>query len=101
RGIDPRRSQWVAILIDDVPIEVGPYGHTGLSLFPYTSERTQQIDVLRGGVAVRHGPNTVGGVINILTRTIPSVPTLTIEQSGGTDKYWSNNLSYGGRWGKT
>jgi Fe(3+) dicitrate transport protein len=101
RGLDPRRSQWVAILVDDVPIEPAPYGFTGLSIFPYLIERTNQIDVLRGGVAVRHGPNTVGGVIDLITTPIPMQPTLHIQQALGSNAYWSNHISAGTTAGST
>jgi Fe(3+) dicitrate transport protein len=101
RGLDPRRSQRIAILVDDVPIELAPYGFTGLSLFPLVSERIEQIDVLKGGISVRHGPNTVGGVINMITKTIPLYPALFIDQTVGKDNYWSNSLAYGGTWGGT
>lgn len=101
RGLDPRRSQWVAILVDDVPIEPAPYGFTGLSIFPYMIERTHQIDVLRGGVAVRHGPNTVGGVIDLITTPIPTQPTFHVQQAFGTNSYWSNNISLGTSAGRT
>lgn len=101
RGLDPRRSQWVAILIDDVPIEPGPYGHTGLSIFPYLPERTRQVDVLRGGIAVRHGPNTVGGVMNIMTEPIPKRRTFKVSEAFGGDTYWANDLMFGNTWDDT
>jgi Fe(3+) dicitrate transport protein len=98
RGLDPRRSQRIAILIDDVPIELAPYGFTGLSLFPIATERIEQIDVLKGGIAVRHGPNTVGGVVNMITKTIPLYPALFVDQMAGKDNYWSNSIAFGRTW---
>jgi len=71
RGLPPQRSEQVLILVDGIPINLAPYGQTGLSLFPITLESVESIDVARGGIAVRYGPNNVGGVINIHTRRIP------------------------------
>lgn len=71
RGLNPLRSERVMVLQDDVPLALAPYTGTGLSLFPATLESIQRIDVVRGGVAVHHGPNNVGGVINLISRPVP------------------------------
>lgn len=71
RGLNPMRSERVMVLVDGVPIALAPYTGTGLSLFPVTPETVERIDVVRGGVAVRYGPNNVGGVINIISQPIP------------------------------
>lgn len=101
RGLNARRSQWVAMLVDDVPLEPGPYGHTGLSIFPYLPERTETMDILRGGVAVRHGPNTVGGVINMISTPIPVRPQLLAQVGFGSDQYKSGRVAIGGSGGNT
>lgn len=61
RGLNPARSQRVLVLVDGIPATLAPYGQTGLSLFPVTMETVESIDVVRGGAAVRFGPNNVGG----------------------------------------
>ncbi|MET1255522.1 TonB-dependent receptor family protein [Aliikangiella maris] len=70
RGLNPGRSGQVQILLDGVPYSLAPYGHLGLSLFPFTMESVAQIDVVRGGAAVHYGPNNVGGVINFIPKAI-------------------------------
>jgi len=65
------RSANVSLLADGVPLAPAPYGHAGQSLFPFTLERVDAVDLIRGGNTVRYGPNTVSGVINFLTRPIP------------------------------
>ena len=80
RGLNPARSERALVLQDGVPLALAPYTGTGLSLFPVTAETIDRIDVVRGGAAVRFGPNNVGGVINFLTKPIPTKPTVTVRE---------------------
>lgn len=80
RGLNPLRSERAMVLVDGIPLALAPYTGTGLSLFPVTPEMVDRIDLVRGGMAVRYGPNNVGGVINIITRPIPRQPGATIKQ---------------------
>lgn len=80
RGLNPARSERAQVLVDGVPLALGPYTATGLSLFPVTMETIDRIDVVRGGAAVHYGPNNVGGVINIITKPIPSKPTVAARE---------------------
>ena len=72
RGLNPARSEQALILVDGIPITLAPYGQTGMSLFPLTMQSVERVDVVRGGAAVHYGPNNVGGVINFVTKPIPS-----------------------------
>lgn len=80
RGLNPLRSERVMVLQDDMPLALAPYTGTGLSLFPTTLESIERVDVVRGGVAVRYGPNNVGGVINLISRPVPREPSATVKQ---------------------
>lgn len=70
------RSISLGMYADGIPLAPAPYGAPGNSLFPLTSERIYAIDLIRGGGAVRYGPNNVAGVVNFMTRPIPDEPTL-------------------------
>lgn len=72
RGLNPARSEQALILVDGIPATLAPYGQTGMSLFPLTMQSVERVDVVRGGAAVHYGPNNVGGVINFVTKPIPS-----------------------------
>lgn len=78
RGLNPTRSERAQVLLDGVPVALAPYTGTGLSLFPITLQTIERVDVVRGGVAVRYGPNNVGGVINLISRPIPTTPSFTL-----------------------
>lgn len=40
---------------------------------PIEASGIRQIDVLRGPAAILYGPNTLGGVVNVITNVVPSV----------------------------
>lgn len=94
------RSLNVTMLADGIPLAPAPYGHPGSSLFPLPLERVHAIDIHRGGYAVRYGPNTVSGVINFLTRPIPTRTTL--ETRGRYDSYHNSGVytGFGGQYGE-
>lgn len=81
RGLNPARSERAMVLVDGVPLALAPYTGTGLSLFPVTMQSIQAIDVARGGVAVRYGPNNVGGVINFISKPIDREFSATLKES--------------------
>ncbi|WP_229333218.1 TonB-dependent receptor family protein [Halomonas sp. KAO] len=96
RGLSPRRSERVQILVDGIPAALGPYSNIGVSLFPVTLPTLERVDVVRGGAAVHYGPNNVGGVLNFVTRGIPYETEtqlrerLTVDEATGhvlTDSY--------------
>jgi Fe(3+) dicitrate transport protein len=71
RGLEGRYSPRSTILLDGVPLSVAPYGQPQLSFAPVSLANIDAIDVVRGGGAVRYGPQNVGGIINFKTRAIP------------------------------
>lgn len=77
RGLTGRYSPRSTVLLDGVPLAVAPYGQPQLSFAPVSLANIESIDVVRGGGAVRYGPQNVGGIINFRTRGVPSEPGLT------------------------
>jgi Fe(3+) dicitrate transport protein len=71
RGLTGRYSPRSTVLLDGVPLAVAPYGQPQLSFAPVSLNNIESIDVVRGGGAVRYGPQNVGGIINFTTRSIP------------------------------
>ncbi|MFT6835338.1 MAG: Fe(3+) dicitrate transport protein, partial [Francisellaceae bacterium] len=71
RGLNPLRSVDLQVLANGIPLALGPYSATGLSLFPISLNMVEKIDIVRGGAAIQYGPNNVGGVVNIITKPIP------------------------------
>lgn len=77
RGLTGRYSPRSTILLDGIPLAVAPYGQPQLSFAPISLNNIESIDVVRGGGAVRFGPQNVGGIINFNTRSIPASPGLS------------------------
>ena len=74
RGLTGRYSPRSTVLLDGIPMAVAPYGQPQLSFAPVSLNNIEAIDVVRGGGAVRYGPQNVGGIINFKTRSIPAEP---------------------------
>jgi Fe(3+) dicitrate transport protein len=56
------------VLEDGVPIQPGIFVGNSRYYNPRI-QRMEGVEVLRGAASLRYGPNTIGGVINFLTRT--------------------------------
>ncbi|MEP2775613.1 MAG: TonB-dependent receptor [Luteolibacter sp.] len=67
RGLDPIRSQYVQLLHDGVPTQPSLYSEQA-AYYGVPAERVAGIEVLKGGSSILYGPNTVGGVINLISR---------------------------------
>ncbi len=78
RGIDSKR---IALLIDGIPV-YEPY----YSSFDLKNIATEGIDGLRltkGPSSVLYGPNTLGGIVNVVTQRPTSKPSLSLRASYG------------------
>ncbi|WP_233706414.1 TonB-dependent receptor family protein [Helicobacter heilmannii] len=71
-GGSPGHSNTGLVLVNGIPIYVAPYALIGISIFPVTFQSVDRISVTKGGESVRYGPNAFGGVINIITKPIPT-----------------------------
>ena len=102
RGLDPNRSAKVLLLEDGVPLGHAPYGDTDAYYHP-PIERYNSIEVLKGSSQIAHGPNTLSGAINYLTRNPPDGAdkfngSLTL--LGGNRNYFNGYGSVGASFGK-
>jgi len=78
RGASPDLSENATVLLDEIPLAMAPYGQPELSLFPVSLFSLERIDAVRGGVSVRFGPQTSGGVFNLVTKPIPLTPEASV-----------------------
>lgn len=100
RGLDPTRSRKVHIMEDGVPIMMMPYADPSAYYFPPIF-RFDRIEVLKGSGQLLYGPQTIGGVINLITRMPPPTPQGHIQLWGGNNNFFNSNFFYGGTWGKS
>jgi Fe(3+) dicitrate transport protein len=71
RGLNPRRTSRTLVMEDGVPLQLAPYSDPSLHLTT-PIERIQRIEVVKGSGQILYGPQTVGGMINFVTRPVPT-----------------------------
>ena len=100
RGATAERSQKITIMEDGVLIAPAPYSAPAAYYVPNIS-RISRVEVLKGPSAIRHGPHTVGGAINLVTREVPDEPLSELDLSLGTDAFHKAAAAYGGPLGSS
>jgi outer membrane cobalamin receptor len=78
RGIDSGR---IALLVDGVPV-VEPYFGT-FDLKTVSSGGIESVQITKGPSSVLYGPNTLGGIVNVITRRPTSDPMASLSLSLG------------------
>ncbi len=96
RGTGQNRSEKVTIMEDGVLAAPAPYSAPSAYYFP-TAGRIQQIEVLKGTSSAMYGPRTTGGVVNMLSRTIPNEDLAgQVNLSAGQDGFAKAHAYVGG-----
>ncbi len=87
----------ILILIDGVPARETYFRTLDLSQIP--AANISEIRIVKGVSSVLYGPDTMGGIINIITKKGTKIPTGNLQVSTG--EYGSKNYyaSYGGQKG--
>lgn len=101
RGAHPHRSRKIALMEDAVLIGPAPYSAPAAYYFPMFA-KMEGIEVFKGPSAIKYGPNTVGGAVNMVTRSVPEEDGGRLNIAYGTDAYSKAHLFYGQRtdtWG--
>ena len=91
RGFEQRQ---VKILIDGIPARENYFGTVDLSMLP--AEFISKITITKGASSVLYGSNTMGGVINIITKKGTQTPQTTFTTSFGDYDTANYSLSHGG-----
>ena len=90
RGFDQKD---VKVLIDGVPAHVSYNGSLDLSQIPV--ETIAKIEVVKGASSVLYGSNTMGGVINIITKKGGKEPYTNVSTSFGENNTQNYILNHG------
>lgn len=98
RGTGTGRNDKISVMEDGVLAAPAPYAAPSAYYFP-TAGRMESIEVLKGAASVKYGPRTTGGVLNMLSRSLPSVNgnqgLLNLEL--GSDGFYKGHAYYGAR----
>ncbi len=96
RGVTPERSKKITIMEDGVLIGPAPYSAPAAYYFPLTTRMTA-VEVFKGPAAIKHGPQTVAGALNLVTRQVPSETIYGVDLATGSDAYFKGHGYYGTR----
>ena len=94
RGLDPDRSRNVLVLEDGIPVALNPYGEPELYFTPPIDKMTT-VEVLKGSGQILFGPQTTGGVVNLISANPPEKESSTLRFRAGTGGFVSTYASYG------
>lgn len=73
RGTPPHRSRKISFYEDGILIGPAPYSAPAAYYTPHIG-RVESVEIYKGLSSLLHGPNTVGGAIEYITRPIQSKP---------------------------
>jgi len=99
RGATPERSKKITIMEDGVLIGPAPYSAPAAYYFPMMSKMTS-LEVFKGPAAIKYGPNTVAGALNMTTRAIPSASEGKVDIAAGSNGFKQISTYYGNTQGK-
>jgi Fe(3+) dicitrate transport protein len=86
RGAAADRSSKITLMEDGVLIAPAPYTAPAAYYVPLVT-RMSRIDVTKGPSAIRFGPNTVGGAIDLISEPFPGERAGYVDIAGGSDRY--------------
>lgn len=86
RGAPAERSQKISIMEDGILIGPAPYSAPAAYYFPNVS-RMDGVEVFKGPVSIKYGPNTVGGAINMITANVPEEFQGEVEATAGSFQF--------------
>ena len=95
RGFDQRD---VKVLIDGIPAHVAYNNSLDLGQLPI--DTIAKIEVTKGASSVLYGSNTLGGVVNIITKKGSATPHTSITTSFGPNQTQNYIANHGGAMGK-
>jgi Fe(3+) dicitrate transport protein len=94
RGANSDRSKKVTLMEDGVLSGPAPYSAPAAYYFPLI-DRMSTVRVVKGPASILHGPQTVGGAIDLVTRPIPTTRGGTYDLALGQYGYNKQHVTYG------
>lgn len=98
RGTDPFGGGSVKVLVDGAPIGAN-LSDPDVRYFVPTTDEMETIEVIKGANTIRYGEQAIGGVVNMITRSIPETPELRMNSSFSSRGTSDSSVSCGRRHG--
>ena len=100
RGLNPRRTSRTLLMEDGVPLFLAPYGDPSAH-YSTPLDRVSRIEVVKGSGQTLYGPQTVGGMINFVTKPVPKEFQASVMAIIGNNIFSGGhvNIGTGGDWG--
>ncbi|OYY82836.1 MAG: hypothetical protein B7Y34_02315, partial [Methylophilales bacterium 16-45-9] len=98
RGLDPRRTSRTLLLEDGMPLFLAPYGDPSAH-YSTPLQRVNRIEVVKGSGQILYGPQTIGGMINFVTKPVPKNGFAgSVQATAGNNDFTGlhANVGYGG-----
>lgn len=94
RGATSDRSQKLTIMEDGILITPTPYSAPAAYYFPNVN-RMEAVEVVKGPSAIKHGPHTIGGAVNLVTRPVKDERQGEFGITYGSDNFQKYRAFYG------
>lgn len=95
RGLDPRRTSRTLLLEDGMPLFLAPYGDPSAH-YSTPLQRVNRIEVVKGSGQILYGPQTIGGMINFVTKPMPTNGFAgSVQASAGNNDFTGLHLNVG------
>ena len=94
RGANPDRSKKLTLMEDGILFGPAPYSAPAAYFFPLMTRMTQ-VRVIKGPGAIAFGPQTVGGAVDLISRSIPSRTSGGVDVAGGMYGYGKAHAHFG------
>jgi len=95
RGVDSKR---IALLVDGIPV-YEPY-FSSFDLKTIATDGIDSLQLTKGPSSVLYGPNTLGGIVNVITQRPEGRPQLSMNASYGLENTRSLGLQSGLQWNR-
>lgn len=100
RGLNPRRTSRTLLMEDGMPLFLAPYGDPSAH-YSTPLDRVSRIEVVKGSGQTLYGPQTIGGMINFVTKPVPKEFQASVMAIIGNNNFSGGhvNIGTGGDWG--
>lgn len=94
------RSQDTLVMIDGMEINDPISPDRAFNFADFTTDNIEQVEIVRGSQSTLYGSDSIGGVINIITKRGTGSPKFSLLTEGGSDATFREVLSGNGKIGK-